>query len=80
MLKCRDVAQHASAFIDGQIPWHQRPAWYLHLLVCHHCRRFVRHLRTTIQVAGRLGRRPATQAQVAQIVHTCEKHSDEPSE
>lgn len=76
MLKCRDVARQASDFIDHQIPWYQRPAWYLHLLLCHHCRRFIRHLRKSIQLATGLQKPQASAEEVAKIVGECtdEKH------
>ena len=47
MLKCRDVAHHASDYLDangsGAFGWQMR----MHLLLCANCRRFVRHLDIT---------------------------------
>lgn len=52
MLKCQGVARHASEYLDhnadGRLRWQIR----LHLLMCHKCRRFVRHLRITRQVVA----------------------------
>ncbi len=75
MLKCRDVAHDASDFIDGRIPWYRRPAWYLHLLICGHCRRFLRHFRTSIQVASAAARRTAAPAEVTEILEVCRRAS-----
>ena len=48
MLKCKDIAVHASDCLDGQLTWRQSLGYGMHLLVCGHCRQFLRHLRTTI--------------------------------
>ena len=46
MLSCRELAhRHASDYLDGQLGWHVRVGVYYHLLICHHCRRFVAQLR-----------------------------------
>jgi hypothetical protein len=45
MLKCRDIAERASDYIDGHLSLNQRLAVLLHLLICGHCRAFVRQLR-----------------------------------
>lgn len=71
MLKCRDVAREASDFIDHRIPWHQRPGWYLHLLLCHHCRRFIRHLRTSVRVAAGQPKQTASAEEVSKILGRC---------
>jgi hypothetical protein len=51
MLNCKDVAYLASDYLDknmvGTLPWKVR----LHLVACKCCRRFVKHLRITKEVA-----------------------------
>lgn len=51
MLRCKDIAAHASEHIDGELNWKQSLGYGLHLFVCGYCRRFVRQLRTTIACA-----------------------------
>jgi len=69
MLKCRDIAAHASEHLDRQLNWHQTLGYSVHLLVCGHCRQFVRHLRTTIAFAKALPEQPPlTDAQAQAIV------------
>jgi hypothetical protein len=50
MLSCKDVAYLASDYLDknldGTLPWKIR----LHLVACHCCRRFVKHLKLTNEV------------------------------
>lgn len=68
MLKCRDVAEHGSHFLDRKIPWYKLPGWYLHLFICGNCRRFIRHLRTAIKVAAGLPRKPTAPEKVAAVM------------
>ena len=70
MLKCRDVAEHGSHYIDRKIPWYKLPGWYLHLFICGNCRRFIRHLRSAIKVAAGLPRKPAAPETVAAIMES----------
>lgn len=42
MLNCREVSKQASPYVDGELPWRERMAVKMHLLMCHHCRRFMR--------------------------------------
>lgn len=44
MLKCRDVAEQASAYIDHELSWRGRLGVRLHLMMCRLCREYVRQL------------------------------------
>ncbi|HUE87946.1 MAG TPA: zf-HC2 domain-containing protein [Vicinamibacterales bacterium] len=44
MLKCRDVAERASEYIDHELSWRGYLAVRLHLLMCRVCREYVRQL------------------------------------
>ncbi len=56
MLTCRELVRTlASDYLDDQLNWRQRIGVRLHLLICDHCRRFVRQLTL---VRGVLSRRP----------------------
>ncbi|MGB2246335.1 MAG: zf-HC2 domain-containing protein [Alcanivorax sediminis] len=49
MLKCKDVTEKADALVDGTpLSWRERTALRVHLLMCHHCRRYVRQLRALV--------------------------------
>jgi hypothetical protein len=54
MLKCEDIARHASDHLEGQLTWRQSVGYGVHLLACGYCRHFLRHLRTTIAYARAL--------------------------
>ncbi len=49
MLKCEHVVEKADALVDGApLSKRERFALRLHLLICHHCRRYVRQLRALL--------------------------------
>lgn len=47
MLTCREVAERASALIDGEIRWVGRLQLRFHLALCKGCGAFVSQMRTT---------------------------------
>lgn len=60
MIKCSELARHATAYLDGDLPRYRRWSVRVHLLMCKHCRRFVRQ----IQLAGALLRQSEWQRPV----------------
>ncbi len=54
MLSCRDIAKQASDHIDKKLTLRQSISYGFHLLLCGYCRKFVHHLRTTIELAPHL--------------------------
>ncbi len=48
MLKCKDVAEKSSAYVDHQLSFRGRLGVYLHLAICVHCRRFLRQFKMMI--------------------------------
>ncbi len=50
MLRCREITLLASDYVDGRLRWRKRLAIVFHLLMCGHCRRFVRQFRVMIHV------------------------------
>ena len=48
MLTCREVADRASAMVDGELGLRERIALRLHLSICGNCRRFVRQFKTLV--------------------------------
>lgn len=44
MKKCRDIHDLASELLAGDLSRSERLGIRLHLMMCSHCRRFVRHL------------------------------------
>lgn len=52
MLKCRDIAETG---LPDELSRGRRMAFYMHRVMCRHCRRFLRHLRLARDVAARIG-------------------------
>lgn len=69
MLTCRDATARASEYVDGQLGLRERVAQRVHLLLCHHCRRFHRQLRALLRsLRGRRIDAPVSEAFVARVV------------
>jgi hypothetical protein len=50
-LKCREAAELLSAAQEEPLGWGDRWAVRLHLLICGHCRRYLRHLTKVRRIA-----------------------------
>lgn len=50
MLMCRDLAEIASDYIDGELKLAARLSVRMHLMMCRHCRTFVEGLRTSVLI------------------------------
>ena len=49
MLKCKEVVEKADALVDGMpLSWRERLAMRLHLIMCHHCRRYIWQLNALV--------------------------------
>ena len=49
MLSCREVVDNADLLITGHLSWRHQLAIRIHLLICHHCRRYVRQFKILIR-------------------------------
>jgi len=59
MASCREVTRAIATGSLEEAPAFQRLGLRLHLLLCHHCRRYVRQLRALGQAARELLARPS---------------------
>jgi anti-sigma factor ChrR (cupin superfamily) len=65
MLTCKElVQQQASDYIDKQLSWRQRFGVKIHLVLCEHCRRFIKQFK---QVKNLLRTQPAPSMEEAQV-------------
>jgi len=67
MLKCRDVLALGSAYVDGAGSGREKLALRAHLLMCGHCRIFIRALRLTTRTVAQLPL-PVDEARVQKII------------
>lgn len=58
MITCKGVSDKASDYLEGPVPFMQRFQLRLHLMMCKHCRRYVRQLKLTSGVAQMISRPP----------------------
>jgi hypothetical protein len=59
MPTCREVAEHATEYLEKAMPRRERFAVWRHLRVCPNCRAYLRQLLGTIALARRAAGGPA---------------------
>lgn len=47
MLTCKELVARSSDLLDEQLGWREKLALRRHLLLCRHCRRYLRQMRLT---------------------------------
>ncbi|MGE3720107.1 MAG: anti-sigma factor [Bauldia sp.] len=57
MLKCREVSELASRYVDHDLGMMTRAQIRLHLMMCKHCTRYVRQLRQTVALLSEIAPR-----------------------
>lgn len=67
MLKCRDMAELVTPYLEGALPLRLRIAAWYHLRLCDACRRYVDQVRRTIRFLGS-GPPPAPPANEQEIM------------
>ncbi len=70
MLKCRDIAEKASHYLEGDYPWHEKLSWRMHLFMCGSCRRFIHQLKLTITASTGLIERNTDQEEAVKTANT----------
>ncbi|KZY31724.1 hypothetical protein A3754_24640 [Alcanivorax sp. HI0083] len=74
MLKCKHVVEKADALVDGApLSKRERFALRLHLLICHHCRRYVRQLRALVTSLRRPPPETVSQEKVDAVLDKLDK-------
>ncbi|PWB30193.1 anti-sigma factor [Pseudomonas sp. SDI] len=70
MLSCKELVACASDYLDGQQGFAQYLRTRQHLLLCRHCRRFIRQLRLTQATLRALPQAPVDDAEsIVQRMH-----------
>lgn len=54
MLTCQQMTELVTAYLEGAMAWPERLRFQFHLGTCRHCRRYLRQMRTTIVLLGRV--------------------------
>jgi predicted anti-sigma-YlaC factor YlaD len=48
MFECKDIAEEASNYLDGDLPLGKRIGLFLHLVICSCCREYLQQIKQTI--------------------------------
>lgn len=83
MPSCKDIAEHASHYVDRHMPLHKRLGFMLHIFICVDCRRYIQQLKLTIATIATIGKSPEAAVpeinpqQVSDIVDHLQQHARE---
>lgn len=74
MLKCREVIDNADQLIADQLSWRGHLAIKVHLLLCHHCHRYMRQLKVLIRAIPLMHSKAADQeiSTIMDLIHARE--------
>ncbi|MFT6914430.1 MAG: putative anti-sigma-YlaC factor YlaD [Motiliproteus sp.] len=68
MLKCREIVAQSSTYLGHELPFGRRLQYRMHLLMCHHCRRFIRQFGAAIKMTRQLSEPAVSAAQVEAVI------------
>ncbi|MEJ7599926.1 MAG: zf-HC2 domain-containing protein [Kofleriaceae bacterium] len=54
MLSCKQITELVTEYLEGRMGLADRMRFQLHIGMCKHCRAYLRQMKTTIAVLGRL--------------------------
>ena len=52
MFQCKDIAEEASNYLDGDLPIRKRVGLFLHLVICSCCREYLHQIKQTINTVA----------------------------
>jgi anti-sigma factor RsiW len=65
---CRDIAEHATGYLDGALPPSENRRFRIHLSRCPFCTAYVEQMRTVSSTLGGLSGEPLAPARRAELV------------
>lgn len=54
MMSCSEITEQVTAYLDRRMPLSQRMAFRMHIMMCRHCRRYLRQMRATVALTGKM--------------------------
>lgn len=67
MFRCKDIAEHASRYVDRKLSFVERVQFRVHMFICHDCRHFISQFRLSLAALRNLKPRPADDAVAKQV-------------
>jgi predicted anti-sigma-YlaC factor YlaD len=52
MFECKDIAEEASNYLDGDLPLGKRIGLFLHIVICSCCRQYMQQIKQTISTVA----------------------------
>jgi anti-sigma factor RsiW len=54
MLTCQQMTTLITDYLEGRLPWPDRARFRMHLGMCRHCRNYLRQMKLSVSVLGRM--------------------------
>jgi anti-sigma factor RsiW len=67
-LVCQELVELITDYLEGALTRSQRKRFEAHLAGCEHCTEYLRQMRVTIQLTGRLGAEDLTPAMREELI------------
>ncbi len=67
-LVCQELVELITDYLEGALTRSQRKRFETHLAGCEHCTEYLRQMRVTIQLTGRLGAEDLTPAMREELI------------
>jgi hypothetical protein len=67
-MTCKEITELVTDYLELRLSLRDRLRFRWHLGLCRHCRAFLRQMRATIRIAGRLPDEPLPQALQAELL------------
>jgi len=78
MRQCKDIAEEASNYINGDLPLRERVGHYFHLVLCKCCRNYLQQIRQSISTLAVVKPQEKsnidTDALAKKLYDSCHKH------
>ncbi|MBB3047285.1 anti-sigma factor ChrR (cupin superfamily) [Litorivivens lipolytica] len=71
MLKCREVVHQADALLAGELSRRERFVLQMHLIICRHCRRYIRQFEWLLRAIPRM-HGSASEAEISSVLKAVE--------
>jgi len=67
-MSCKEITELVTDYVEGRLSLRQRLRFQFHLGTCRHCRAFLRQMRATIRLTGRLPEAPLPPSLEAELL------------
>jgi anti-sigma factor RsiW len=68
-MTCKEITELLTDYLEGKLSPLERWRFRWHIGLCKDCRAYLRQMRATIRIAGRLSDEPLPEAVQAQLLH-----------